>query len=83
MSLRILLFTQTGCLSCELMKIFLETQHLVFEERDLGVDAAAKTTLLETYGSQTTPTVVVITEAGAEVIEGFDPARLDRCLPAA
>lgn len=83
MSLRILLFTQPGCLSCELMKIFLEAQQLAFEEHDINSDAAAGRELLETYGSRTTPTVVVITESGAEVIEGFDPVRLDQCLPAA
>jgi glutaredoxin len=78
----ILLFTQPGCLNCEVMKIFLEAKELVFEERDMS-DSAARLELLETYHSHTAPTLVILTAAGAEVIEGFDPDRLDRFLSAA
>jgi drug/metabolite transporter, DME family len=53
MGLRILLFTQPGCLSCELMKIFLEAQHLSFEEYDTNSDAAAREQMLDKYGSRT------------------------------
>jgi len=83
MASRILLFTQPGCLSCELMKIFLQAHNLSFEEFDTSADPATGRELLEKYGSHTTPTVVVVTAAGAEVIEGFDPVRLDHFLPAA
>jgi glutaredoxin len=80
---RILLFTQPGCLICELMKIVLEAKQLAFEERDMSRDPAARVELLETYHSRTAPTLVVLTPEGAEVIEGFDPDRLDRFLSAA
>ncbi|HTC55632.1 MAG TPA: glutaredoxin domain-containing protein [Candidatus Sulfotelmatobacter sp.] len=74
---KLLLFTQPGCLNCEVMKIFLEAKDLIFEERDMS-DPAARLELLETYHSRTAPTLVVLTAEGAEVIEGFDPDRLDR-----
>ena len=84
---RILLYTQPGCLSCELMKVFLEAQNISFEEFDTLADTAARTQLLEKYGSNTTPTVVVLTTGGTEekteVITGFDPERLDQALSAA
>ena len=83
MPLEILLFTQSGCISCEVMRIFLEARGIAFEERDMSADAAARVELLETYHSNTTPTVVILTPSGAEVIEGFDPDRLDRFLAAA
>ena len=35
MTTRVLFFTQPGCLSCELMKVFLEAQEITFEERDI------------------------------------------------
>ena len=79
---KIFLFTQPGCLNCEVMRIFLEVKELVFEERDMS-DSAARLELLETYHSHTAPTLVILTAAGAEVIEGFDPDRLDRFLSAA
>ncbi len=80
---RILLFTQSGCLNCEVMKIFLEARQIVFEERDMNADPAARRELLETYHSHTAPTLVILTSGGAEVIEGFDPDRLDQFLSAA
>jgi hypothetical protein len=49
----------------------------------MSEDATARTELLETYHTNTAPTVVILTAAGAEVIEGFDPDRLDRFLSAA
>jgi glutaredoxin len=83
MALRIFLFTQPGCLNCEVMKIFLEAKGITFEERDMSCDAAARAELLETYHSRTAPTLVILTASGAEVIEGFDPDRLDQFLSAA
>jgi glutaredoxin len=79
---RIVLFTQSGCLNCEVMKIFLEAKGLAFEERNMSSDPAARAELLETYHCRSAPTLVVLGPAGAEVIEGFDPERLDRFLPA-
>jgi len=83
MAPRILLFTQSGCLSCELMKIFLEAKKMAFEERNMSVDSAARVELLETYHSHTAPTLVIFTAARPEVIEGFDPDRVDHLLSAA
>ena len=34
-----LLFTQPGCLSCELMRIYLEASEIAFEERDISADS--------------------------------------------
>ncbi len=83
MPLKVILFTQPGCLSCEVMKMFLEAKEVVFEERDMNLDAASRLELLETYHSNTAPTVVILTASGAEVVQGFDPDRLDQLLPAA
>jgi glutaredoxin len=83
MAPRIILYTQSGCLNCEVMRIFLDARELNFEERSISGDEAARIELLEIYHTETTPTVVVLTAAGAEVIQGFDPDRLDRILDAA
>ena len=83
MTPRILLFTQHGCLSCEIMRIFLEARGLPFEERDMDINSAARLELLEVYHSRSAPTLVILTASGAEVIEGFDPDRLDLLLSAA
>jgi len=83
MAHRIILFTQSGCLNCEVMRIFLEARELVFEERNMSSDPSARTELFDIYHGHTTPTVVIITASGAEVIEGFDPDRLDYFLSAA
>ncbi len=80
---RIVLFSQPGCLSCELTRVFLEAHQLTFEERDVNADAEARRELVETFDAQSTPLLVIVSDTGVEVIEGFDPERLDRALSAA
>lgn len=73
---QVVLFTQPGCLSCELMRIYLEARAIPFEERDINSDPDARRAMTETYDSTETPTMVI----GNDVITGFDPARLDQYL---
>jgi glutaredoxin len=77
---RVLLFTQPGCLSCELMKIFLEARAIAFEERDITADLAARRIMTDQYDSVETPTMVIFFGDTEEVIIGFDPVRLDQFL---
>lgn len=83
MTATIVIFTQPGCLSCELMKVFLEARGLAFSERDITTDPAARQEMVDEHDSLTTPTIVVISGESAEVIVGFDPERLDELLAAA
>jgi glutaredoxin 3 len=80
---RVLLFTQPGCLSCELMKVFLEAKEITFEERDITSDLEARREMTEQHDSGETPTLVIVTGETVEVIIGFDPVRLDRFLDSA
>jgi glutaredoxin len=75
----IILFTQPGCLSCELMRVYLEARELLFEERDISKDPDARRAMTETYGSNETPTMLI----DGEVLIGFDPGLLDQILDAA
>ena len=77
---RILLFTQPGCFSCELMRIYLEAREIAFEERDISADPEARRAMTETYDSVETPTLVVLSGEISDVVTGFDPARLDQFL---
>jgi glutaredoxin len=81
--MRVVLFTQPGCLSCELMKIFLEAKEIAFEERDISADAEARREMIEQHDSTETPTMVIFSGETQEVIIGFDPVRLDQFLDAA
>ena len=80
MTTRIVLFTQPGCLSCELMKVFLEAKEVVFEQRDISADLEARQEMTEQHGSMETPTVVFVSDEVYEVVVGFDPVRLDQLL---
>jgi glutaredoxin len=80
MTTRVLFFTQPGCLSCELMKVFLEAKEIAFEERDIVADPDARRALTEQHGSGETPTLVIFSGELQEVIVGFDPVRLDQLL---
>jgi glutaredoxin 3 len=79
---RVLLFTQSGCLSCELMKVYLEARHIAFEERDIRADADARREMMEDHDSTETPTIVFLSDETYEVVVGFDPVRLDQLLDA-
>jgi glutaredoxin len=81
--MRVVLFTQPGCLSCELMKIFLEAKEITFEERDISADPEARREMIEQHDSTETPTMVIFSGETQEVIIGFDPVRLDQFLDAA
>ena len=83
MTRRILLFTQPGCFSCELMRMVLEAKELIFEERDISVDLEARREMTEDHGSSETPTLVFLTDDAYELVGGFDPVRLDQLLDAA
>jgi glutaredoxin-like protein NrdH len=72
----ILLFTQPGCLSCELMRVYLEAREITFEERDITADPENRRVMTETYASKETPTLVI----DEQVIPGFNPALLDRLI---
>jgi glutaredoxin-like protein NrdH len=80
MNARIVLFTQPGCLSCELMKVFLEAKEVAFEQRDISADLEARQEMTEQHGSMETPTVVFVSDEVYEVVVGFDPVRLDQLL---
>ena len=79
MTPHILLFTQPGCLSCELLRIYLEAREVIFEERDITKDPDARQAMTVTHGSNETPTMLI----DGEVIIGFDPSLLDQILDAA
>ena len=83
MPAKAVLFTQPGCLSCELMKVFLEAKQIAFEERDISVDLEARNVMMEQHGSNETPTLVLVVGDSEEVIVGFDPELLDQFLSSA
>jgi len=76
----ILLYTQPGCISCDLMRIYLEARELTWEERDITTNAEARRIMTEDLDSDQTPTVVILGGESPEVVVGFDPARLDQLL---
>jgi len=83
MPAKAVLFTQPGCLSCELMKVFLEAKEIAFEERNISVDLEARNIMMEQHGSNETPTLVLFVGDAEEVIIGFDPELLDQFLGSA
>jgi glutaredoxin len=87
MTARIVFFTQPGCLSCDLMRFFLEAKEIAFEELDISTDSEARRQMTERHGSRETPTLVVFSASVhgevANVVVGFDPVLLDQLLESA
>ncbi len=80
MTARIVMFTQPGCFSCELMRVYFEANQVVIEERDITADAEARREMTDEHGSTETPTIVFVSDDTYEVVVGFDPVRLDQLL---
>lgn len=59
---------------------FLSERGIAFEERDVSCDASAVQDLVHRYKSRSTPTLIIGTAGGQEVMIGFDPERLDQLL---
>lgn len=81
--MQFVLFTQPGCISCELMRIYLEAREIAYEERDITADPEARRTMTEELDSDQTPTVLILSDDAPEIIVGFDPKRLDQLLDSA
>lgn len=82
--MQVLMYSQPGCLSCELIRIYLEAREIAFEERDISADPEARRVMTEELDSDQTPTIVIVNGDTPEVVVGFDPVRLDQLLdPAA
>lgn len=77
---RIVMFTQPGCFSCELMRIYFEARQVSYEERDISSDPEARRAMTQDYDSNETPTIVLFSGEEHEVVTGFDPALLDQLL---
>ena len=74
------LFTQPGCLSCDLMRVFLEAHQVIFEEHNISEDLEARRAMREQYKSEEKPLLLIISGEAEEVIVGFDPVRIDQLL---
>ena len=83
MAMRIIMFTQPGCMSCEFTRLFFEANEVVIEERDISRDMDARREMTDDHGSVETPTIVFVSETSVDVVVGFDPNRLDQLLHAA
>src|SRR5258708_36576980 len=68
--MKVLLFTQPGCLSCELMKVYLEAREILFEERDITSDPQTRSEMLDRYDSPPTPTLQASSAKSTQRTEG-------------
>ena len=73
---KVIVFTQRDCPPCGWVKMFLAQRGVEFEERSIDSGSAVVRELTQTYGSQSTPTVVI----GDQVLIGYDPERLIQAL---
>lgn len=75
-SKRVVIFTQPRCGNCARAKEFLAAHSIQYEERNVARDPQALRELIQTHGSQITPTILV----GEKRLVGFDRKELTRAL---
>ncbi len=76
---KLTLFTRPDCPPCDWLKAWLRERGLEFEEHDVSSDKAAVFTMVRTYRSQSTPTLVI----GDRVLIGFEPEKIEAALESA
>jgi len=81
--MQVVLYTQPGCMMCELIRVYLEAREIAFAERDINADPSARRAMVDEYDSGETPTLVYTSGEITEVVVGFDPERLDLLFDAA
>jgi glutaredoxin len=62
--------------------MFLEAKGMTYEERNITQDETARRELIDRYGSNETPTLVIVTGADEQVFSDLDPESLDQLLSA-
>ncbi|MBM7694609.1 glutaredoxin [Peribacillus deserti] len=55
----VILFTQPECPPCEFFKLFLKDHGVRYQEKNIKSDPKARHTLIHTYHSYSTPTLVI------------------------
>lgn len=65
---KITIYTTPTCAYCKMAKAFLKEHHLLYEERDVATDAAAREQMIEKSGQMGVPVI----EIDGQIITGFD-----------
>ena len=67
--------TQT-CQYCKAAKQYFKDNEVAFDEVDVTSDSKAQNEMIELSGQMGVPVIVVQTEGGQEIVNGFDQAKL-------
>ena len=68
----VIIYTTPSCVYCKMAKEFFKKNNILYEEKDVAVDIAAREIMLAKSGQMEVPVI----EAGGKIIIGFDQARL-------
>lgn len=75
---QVTLYTTPSCVFCHMVKEYLKSRKVLFNEVDVWADQEAARTLMAKTGMAAVP----VTEIGEEAIVGFDRQRIDDALRA-
>jgi len=74
--MEVIVYTTPTCPYCHQVKGFLSQRGIKFTERDVSVDRAAATEMIQKTGQRAVPVTII----DGQVIIGFDRARLEDLL---
>jgi glutaredoxin 3 len=74
--MEIIVYTTPTCPYCHQVKHFLSERGVKFTERDVSVDRAAATEMIQKTGQRGVPVITI----DGQVVVGFDRARLEQLL---
>ncbi len=74
MEKKVIVYTTAACPYCIMVKRFLESQGIPYEEKRVDTDKNAAMEMIEKSGQMGVP----VTDVGGEIIVGYDPSRIKK-----
>lgn len=73
---KVTIYTTPACVYCKMTKEFFQKNNVVYEEKDVATDAAARDEMIQKSGQMGVPVI----EVDGKFIVGFDQPRLKEAL---
>ena len=73
---KIIIYTTPTCVYCKMTKAFFKENNVVYEEKDVSVDAAARDEMVAKSNQMGVPVI----DIDGELIVGFDKERISKLL---
>ena len=73
---QVTIYTTPSCVYCKMVKSFFQEHQVVYQEKNVAIDAVARNEMIDQSGQMGVPVI----DVGGKIIIGFDQPRLKELL---